>query len=84
VGAAREGARLEAFLAGCGPMKESLAEVQGDIDPLAKKYGKGDKIDQVMFAGHGAARVIELAGKVRMALSAHPPDHISSSRRARR
>jgi hypothetical protein len=45
--------------------KESLAEVQGDIDPLARKYGKGDKIDQVMFAGHGAARLIELAGKVK-------------------
>src|SRR5262249_51194804 len=41
------------------------AEVQADIDPLAKKYGKGDKIDQVMFAGHGSARSIELAGKVK-------------------
>ena len=45
--------------------KESLAEVQADIDPLAKKYGKDDKIDQVMFAGHGSARSIELAGKVK-------------------
>ena len=45
--------------------KETLAEVQADIDPLAKQYGKGDKIDQVMFAGHGAARIIELAGKVK-------------------
>lgn len=45
--------------------KETLADVQSDIDPLAKKYGQGDKIDQVMFAGHGAARIIELAGKVK-------------------
>jgi Domain of unknown function (DUF4157) len=45
--------------------KETLADVQAEIDPLAKKYGQHDKVDQVMFAGHGAARIIELAGKVK-------------------
>ncbi|HEX2572643.1 MAG TPA: DUF4157 domain-containing protein [Polyangia bacterium] len=44
--------------------KETLDEVSSQLEPLAKKYGQGDKIDQVMFAGHGSARSIELAGKV--------------------
>jgi len=45
--------------------KETLADVQSDLEPIAKKHGKGDKIDQVMFAGHGNARSIELAGTVK-------------------
>jgi hypothetical protein len=44
--------------------KETLDEVKSEITPLAKKYGKNDKIDQVMFAGHGNARSIQLAGKI--------------------
>jgi hypothetical protein len=45
--------------------KETLGDVQAELDPIAKKYGQGDKVDQVMFAGHGAARIIELAGTVK-------------------
>jgi hypothetical protein len=45
--------------------KETLDEVKSEITPLAKKYGKKDKIDQVMFAGHGNARAIELAGTIK-------------------
>ncbi len=44
--------------------KETLADVQSEIGPLAKKYGRNDRIDQVMIAGHGNARSIQLAGKV--------------------
>ena len=44
--------------------KETLADVQSQLTPLAKKYGQNDKIDQVMIAGHGNARSIQLAGKV--------------------
>ena len=42
----------------------SLAAYQSQIGPLAKSHGNNDKIDQVMFAGHGGSRVIELAGGV--------------------
>jgi hypothetical protein len=45
--------------------KETLDEVKSQITPLAKKYGKNDKIDQVMFAGHGNARSIQLAGTIK-------------------
>jgi hypothetical protein len=44
--------------------KESLADVQAEIPTLAKKYGKNDKIDQVMVAGHGNSNVTQMAGKV--------------------
>lgn len=44
--------------------KETLAEYQKEIEPIAKKYGKNDKIDQVMFAGHGDAQSIQLGGKI--------------------
>jgi hypothetical protein len=42
--------------------KESLAEMSSELGPLARKYGQGNKIQQVMIAGHGNAQVIELAG----------------------
>lgn len=45
--------------------KEKLEDVKDQIDPLAKKYGKNDKIDQVMIAGHGNARSMQLAGTVK-------------------
>lgn len=44
--------------------KETLADIQTEIEPIAKKYGVNDKIDQVMFAGHGNARSMQLAGSV--------------------
>ncbi len=43
----------------------TLAEVQGDIGPLAQAYGRRGKIDQVMLAGHGGAQLIEVAGELR-------------------
>jgi hypothetical protein len=42
--------------------KETLAEIQSELGPLARKYGQGDKIQQVMFAGHGNNNVIQMAG----------------------
>ena len=44
--------------------KETLDDVKSEITPLAKAYGQNDKLDQVMFAGHGNARSIQMAGKV--------------------
>lgn len=44
---------------------ETLAEYKSQIGPLAKEYGIYGKIDQVMFAGHGGSRVIEMAGTVK-------------------
>ena len=43
--------------------KETLADVASEIKPLAEAYGKDKSIDQVMFAGHGNARSIELGSK---------------------
>ncbi|SDU58396.1 eCIS core domain-containing protein [Desulfobacula phenolica] len=44
--------------------KETLDSVKSEIQPLAAKYGKNNKLDQVMIAGHGGAQSIELAGKL--------------------
>lgn len=49
----------------------SLAEVQHELRPLARRYGQGDRISQVMIAGHGSSRTIELAGTVDSAGEAH-------------
>src|SRR5262249_45691926 len=43
--------------------KESLAEIAGELRPLAHAYGQGDKIGQVMLAGHGNAQIIEMGGQ---------------------
>ncbi|MEY2422502.1 MAG: hypothetical protein QOI95_2569 [Acidimicrobiaceae bacterium] len=43
----------------------TLAEYQSQIGPLAQAYGVNQKIDQVMFAGHGNSRIIEMAGGVK-------------------
>lgn len=40
----------------------TLGEVQAQIAPLANTYGVNNRINQLMFAGHGNARSIELAG----------------------
>lgn len=40
--------------------KDTLADIQSELPTLAARYGKDSKIDQVMFAGHGNARVIEM------------------------
>ena len=48
---------------------ESLALMQVQIGPLANRYGIHNRIDQLMFAGHGNARVIQLAGTVEEALN---------------
>ncbi len=42
--------------------KETLAEIQSELSPLAHRYGQGDRIEQVMFAGHGNSNVIQMAG----------------------
>jgi hypothetical protein len=42
--------------------KSSLAEMQGELRPLARRYGKNNRISQVMIAGHGNARMMELTG----------------------
>jgi hypothetical protein len=52
---------------------QTLAEVAGDIGPLATAYGRGGKISQVMIAGHGNTNVIELAGTVNPAGLANVP-----------
>jgi hypothetical protein len=44
---------------------ETLAAYQSMIGPLAASHGNNGKIDQVMFAGHGGSRIIELAGTVK-------------------
>ena len=41
---------------------ETLADYQSQIAPLAAQFGVDGKIDQVMFAGHGGSRSIEMAG----------------------
>lgn len=43
--------------------KETLGDVAAELPTLAAKYGKDGKIDQVLFSGHGNARVIELGEK---------------------
>jgi hypothetical protein len=43
---------------------ESLGDYKSQITPMAQKYGMNNKIDQVMFAGHGNAQLVELAGSV--------------------
>jgi hypothetical protein len=43
--------------------KETLGDVAAELPGLAAKYGKDGKVDQVMVAGHGNARVIELGAK---------------------
>ena len=42
----------------------TLDEYKNQITPLATTYGNNDKIDQVMFAGHGGSRIIEMAGTI--------------------
>ncbi|MEX0271136.1 DUF4157 domain-containing protein [Leptolyngbyaceae cyanobacterium UHCC 1019] len=44
--------------------RSSLAEIQGELRPLARRYGRNNRISQVMIAGHGNARVMELAGRL--------------------
>ncbi len=44
---------------------ETLAAYQSEIVPLAATYGMGGKLQQVMFAGHGESKSMELAGGVR-------------------
>jgi hypothetical protein len=41
--------------------KETLADIQSELGPIAAAYG-GGHIDQVMIAGHGNSRVMDLAG----------------------
>jgi len=43
---------------------ETLAAYKSQIQPLAQTHGINNKIDQVMFAGHGGSKSMELAGKV--------------------
>ncbi|MCG8697893.1 MAG: DUF4157 domain-containing protein, partial [Bacteroidales bacterium] len=43
---------------------ETLSEYKNQIQPLAEKYGRNNKIDQVMFAGHGNSRSLQLGGKI--------------------
>ena len=43
---------------------ETLASYQSEITPLAQAYGMNNKIDQVMFAGHGNSRLMQMAGTV--------------------
>lgn len=43
---------------------ESLGAYQSQIGPLAAGFGVNGKIDQVMFAGHGNAQIIQMAGTV--------------------
>ena len=42
----------------------SIDDYKAQITPIARAYGNNDKIDQVMFAGHGGSRTIDLAGTV--------------------
>ena len=41
----------------------SIEAAEKLIAPIAKSYGRGGKIEQVLIAGHGESRVMELAGK---------------------
>jgi hypothetical protein len=43
---------------------ETLGEMQASIAPIATTYGQSDRINQLMFAGHGNARSIELTGTI--------------------
>jgi hypothetical protein len=43
---------------------ESLADYQSQIGPIATQFGVNQKIDQVMFAGHGNGTLIQMAGTV--------------------
>ncbi|PZF73379.1 eCIS core domain-containing protein [Taibaiella soli] len=44
---------------------EHLSDYQALVRPLASTYGRNNLIDQVMFAGHGNAQIIEMAGTIR-------------------
>lgn len=44
--------------------KSTLSEVTSELPGIAATYGMNGKIDQVMFAGHGNARSIQLAGDI--------------------
>jgi hypothetical protein len=60
--------------------KETLGEISGELHDLAHDYGQHNQISQVMFAGHGNANVIQLAGTMdRAALDAG--DEIEASER---
>lgn len=57
--------------------KETLAEIQSELGPLAHRYGQGNQIEQVMFAGHGNNNVIQMAGTMdtaALATGAKPED----------
>jgi len=43
---------------------ESLGDYQSQIGPIATQYGVHGKLDQVMFAGHGNSKLIEMAGTI--------------------
>ncbi|MDP9074805.1 MAG: hypothetical protein M3N98_11650, partial [Actinomycetota bacterium] len=43
---------------------ETLSAFQSEITPLAEAYGMNKKVDQVMFAGHGNSRLMQMAGTV--------------------
>ena len=55
--------------------KSSLAEIQGELRPLARRYGKNNRISQVMIAGHGNARVMQLAGTLDRKTVNNPRTH---------
>ena len=44
--------------------KTSLSQIEHLLRPLARRYGQNNRIGQVMIAGHGGPRGIELAGSV--------------------
>jgi len=44
---------------------EHLSDYQSRVGPLATTYGQNNLIDQVMFAGHGNAQIIQMAGSIR-------------------
>ncbi|NJL85814.1 MAG: SH3 domain-containing protein [Leptolyngbyaceae cyanobacterium SM1_1_3] len=56
--------------------KTSLAQVQPLLRPLARRYGQNNRISQVMIAGHGGPRAIELAGSVDPATMAETHDDL--------
>lgn len=43
---------------------ENIGSYQTQIGQIANSYGQNNLIDQMMFAGHGNTRVIELAGSI--------------------
>jgi hypothetical protein len=51
-----------------------LGAVTAEIGPIAKTYGPGDKVAQVMIAGHGGPRGIQLAGTVAEQKAANAAD----------